>query len=90
MFSTHHPDLTARTFPETQGKDVALVHDRWTKGGEAFDVRFYARSFGAAGLTLERWVMPRPSGECEAVDPVAWERLTTLPWFVFGVLRVGG
>jgi ubiquinone/menaquinone biosynthesis C-methylase UbiE len=96
VFSTHHPELTARTFPATQGKDVALVCDRWEKGGEAYDVRFYARSFAAmeasiaaSGLTLERWVAPRPLPACEAADPVAWERLTTLPWFVFGVLSAG-
>jgi SAM-dependent methyltransferase len=97
VFSTHHPELLARGWPEApvQGKDVVLVHDRWTKGGEEFDVRFYARSFeameaavAAAGLALEEWVLPRPLPECEAADPVAWERLTTLPWFVFGVLRV--
>lgn len=96
VLSTHHPEMIERTFG-VQGKDVALVHDRWTKGGEAFDVRFYARAFAAmeasiaaAGLTLEEWVMPQPLGECQAADPVAWERLTTLPWFVFGVLRVAG
>jgi SAM-dependent methyltransferase len=94
VFSTHHPELIARTWPEAdQDHDVVLIHDRWTKGGEAFDVRFYARSFAAmeaaiaaAGLTLVEWVLPRPLAECEAADPEAWERLTTLPWFVFGVL----
>jgi SAM-dependent methyltransferase len=94
VFSTHHPEMTARWWPEAgQGDDVDLVHDRWAKGGEEFDVRFYARSFAAmeaaiaaAGLRLERWVLPRPLPACAAADPVAWERLTTQPWFVFGVL----
>jgi SAM-dependent methyltransferase len=98
VFSTHHPELIARGWPEAgQGKDVDLVHDRWTKGGEEFDVRFYARSFAAmeaaisrAGLTIDEWVTPRPLPACERADPVAWERLTTLPWFVFGVLRAAG
>ncbi|WP_051222612.1 class I SAM-dependent methyltransferase [Conexibacter woesei] len=96
VFSTHHPEMTARAFPATQGKDVALVCDRWEKGGEGFDVRFYARSLAAmeasiaaSGLVLERWVEPQPLPACEVADPVAWERLTTLPWFVFGVLSAG-
>jgi SAM-dependent methyltransferase len=98
VFSTHHPELIARGWPEAgQGKDVDLVHDRWTKGGEEYDVRFYARSFaameaaiGAAGLTIDEWVTPRPLPACESADPVAWERLSTRPWFVFGVLRAAG
>lgn len=99
VFSTHHPAMVARAWPQApeDGDAVVLLHDRWTKGGEDFDVRFYARSFGAmeaaigaAGLTLERWVEPAPLPECERADPVAWERLTGGPWFVFGVLRVPG
>jgi SAM-dependent methyltransferase len=93
VFSTHHPELVT----PVQGKDVALVCDRWTKGGEDFEVRFYARSFAAmeaaiaaAGLVVKRWVQPMPLPECEAADPVAWARLTTRPWFVFGVLRRAG
>ena len=90
VFSTHHPEMTARTFPATQGKDVALVCDRWEKGGEAFDVRFYARSFAAmeasiaaSGLTLERWVdaaavagvRGRGPGRVGAADDAAVVRL---------------
>jgi SAM-dependent methyltransferase len=95
VFSTHHPAMTTRLWPGGDVDGVELLHDRWEKGGEAFDVRFYRRSFaameaaiGAAGLVLERWVRPAPLPECERADPVAWARLSTQPWFVFGVLRV--
>ena len=94
VFSTHHPEMTARFWPPGGDPNaIELLHDCWTKGGEEFAVRFYRRSFAtmeasiaASGWTLDRWVTPYPLQECETADPEAWERLTTQPWFVFGVL----
>jgi hypothetical protein len=47
-------------------------------------------AFAEAGLVVEELVRPAPLPECREVDPVAWERLTTGPWFLFVVLSAPG
>jgi SAM-dependent methyltransferase len=97
VLSTHHPAMTDALWPEGDRDGVALVHDNWEKGGEVFDVRFYRRprrlmeaAFAAAGLSVDAWVEPMPVEACRAADPVAWERLTGGPWFLFAVLSAAG
>jgi ubiquinone/menaquinone biosynthesis C-methylase UbiE len=94
VVSTHHPELVERMFPDGDPQALEVVHDRWVKGGRAFDVRFWRRpwsqmtsSFAAAGLVVEETILPRPAEACREADPVAWERLSTLPWFVLFALR---
>jgi SAM-dependent methyltransferase len=97
VLSTHHPTMTSRLWPDGDHDGVELLHDRWEKRGEVFDVRFYRRpvplmeeAFAASGLRVDAWVQPAPVPECRTADPVAWERLTTQPWFLFAVLSAAG
>jgi SAM-dependent methyltransferase len=97
VLSTHHPELVERLWPDGDPDALEVVHDRWVKGGTAFDVRFWRRpssmmleAFAASGLVLEETILPRPLEACRDADPVAWERLTTLPWFVLFALSVPG
>lgn len=94
VLSTHHPEMVASQWPDGDAEAVELVHDRWVKGGEPFDVRFWRRperamrrAFAAAGLEVAARVEPVPLEACRAADPVAWERLTTRPWFLVFVLQ---
>jgi SAM-dependent methyltransferase len=96
VVSTHHPEMIDRQWPGDP-EATTLVHDRWAKGGEAFDVRFWRRplsamhaAFAEAGLRVDALVEPRPLAACRERDPVAWERLTTRPWFLFAVLSAAG
>ena len=97
VLSTHHPAMTSRLWPEGDHDGIELLHDRWDKGGEVFDVRFYRRpvrlmeaAFAASGFAVDAWVEPAPVAECRDADPVAWERLTGGPWFLFAVLSAAG
>jgi SAM-dependent methyltransferase len=97
VLSTHHPELVERGWPDGDPDALEVVHDRWVKGGREHDVRFWRRpmsmmsdAFAASGLVLEETILPRPLETCRDADPVAWERLTTLPWFVLFALSVPG
>ncbi|HET6506643.1 MAG TPA: methyltransferase domain-containing protein [Baekduia sp.] len=97
VVSTHHPALVARQWPDVDPEATVLLHDRWVKDGAAYDVRFWHRplsamldAFAAAGLEVEELVEPAPLRECRAADPVAWERLTSGPWFLVAVLSAPG
>jgi SAM-dependent methyltransferase len=90
VISTHHP---ASDVPLSRSGDyfaTELLHDRWEKGGETFDVRFWRRPLHAmfaaiaeAGWRVERLEEPQPLAACREADPVAWTRLTTEPAFLF-------
>jgi SAM-dependent methyltransferase len=95
--STHHPEMVDHEWPTDDPDAVALLHDRWVKGGATYDVRFWRRplramlaAFAAAGLAVEEVVEPEPLPECRQVDPVAWERLSGRPWFLVFVLSAPG
>ena len=97
VLSTHHPAMTSRWWPDGDHDGIELLHDKWQKRGAVFDVRFYRRplrlmeaAFRAAGFRVDAWVEPAPLAICREADPVAWERLTTQPWFLFAVLSAAG
>ncbi|WP_272476551.1 class I SAM-dependent methyltransferase [Baekduia alba] len=97
VLSTHHPAMTDREWPDGDRDAVELLHDTWDKRGGSYDVRFYRRplwrmeaAFAAAGLVVEALVEPAPLPACREANPVAWERLTTRPWFLFAVLSAPG
>jgi SAM-dependent methyltransferase len=94
VLSTHHPAQDVALSASGDYFATELLHDRWTKGGEAFDVHFWRRplhamsaAFAEAGFVLERLEEPMPLPECEARFPDAWEALTTRPAFLFARLR---
>lgn len=90
VLSTHHPMTDVELSTTGDYYATELLHDRWEKGGETFDVRFWRRplsemfaAFAEAGWRVERLDEPLPLPECRERDPAAWARLTTAPAFLF-------
>lgn len=90
VFSTHHPALDLRLAASGNYFATELIHDRFTKAGKSYEVRFWRRplsemfsAFAQAGLRVERLSEPQPLPECRERFPEAWERLTTQPNFLF-------
>lgn len=88
--STHHPASDVELSATGDYFATELLHDRWEKGGETFDVRFWRRpltamfaAFADAGWRVDRLEEPQPLPACRERDPVAWARLTTSPTFLF-------
>lgn len=88
--STHHPASDVELSATGDYFATELLHDRWEKGGEQFDVQFWRRplsamfaAFAEAGWQVERLEEPLPLERCREVDPAAWARLTTRPAFLF-------
>lgn len=94
VFSTHHPTMD---WPLASPEDyfaVRRVDEVWEKRGERYTVSFWRRPLTAMceaiadeGFVIERMVEPMPRPELEAIDPGAFETLTTRPRFLFFVLR---
>lgn len=90
VLSTHHPlkDMELSVSGNYLARE--LLHDRWEKDGQEFDVRFWRRplsdmfaSFNEAGFQVTRLTEPRPLPECRERFPKAWKRLTTEANFLF-------
>lgn len=94
VFSTHRPTMD---WPLASPEDyfaTRRVDDVWEKGGDRYEVSFWRRPLTAmceaiagGGFSIERLVEPMPLPELEGRDPVAFEKLTTRPRFLFFVLR---
>jgi SAM-dependent methyltransferase len=94
VFSTHHPAADVELAASGDYFATELLTDRWTKGGRAFEVRFWRRPLTAmfdaiaqAGFRVERLSEPQPVEECRERFPDAWRILTTSPRYVFFRLR---
>jgi SAM-dependent methyltransferase len=94
VFSTHHPASDVQLAASGNYFATELIHDRWAKGGQRFDVTFWRRPLTAmfsaieeAGFLVERLSEPQPLEECRDRYPEAWARLTTEPHFVFFRLK---
>ncbi len=94
--STHHPASDVELSASGDYFATELIHDRWEKGGETFDVRYWRRplhailrAFAQAGFDLERLDEPMPVAACRDRHPEAWAQLTTRPAFLFLRLRRG-
>jgi SAM-dependent methyltransferase len=90
VLSTHHPARDIEL--STTGNYLAteLLTDRWKKGGQEFEVRFWRRplsamfaAFDEAGFDVRRLTEPAPLPECRERFPDEWKRLSTEPNFLF-------
>jgi SAM-dependent methyltransferase len=90
VFSTHHPTADMELSVSGDYFATELLHDRWTKGEQTFEVTFWRRPLSAmldaiaeAGFRVDRLTEPQPLEECRERFPEDWKRLTTEPWFLF-------
>jgi len=97
LISTHHPMQDIERSVSGNYFDVELLKDRWTKGGEEFDVQFWRRpfaemfaAFDSAGFSVLSLREPQPVPECRERFPDTWEKLTTQPAFVLFKLVAAG
>ena len=90
VFSTHHPAGDVELSESGDYFATELLHDRWLKGGQEFEVRFWRRplramfsAFDEAGFDVRAVSEPQPLPECRERDPDAWQRLTRRPHYLF-------
>jgi SAM-dependent methyltransferase len=92
VISTHHPAGHADVELSPSGNyfETELLHDRWVKGGQEYEVRFWRRplsdmfaAFEQAGFEVRRLTEPQPLPECRDRFPEDWEQLTRHPNFLF-------
>lgn len=94
VFSTHHPTMDWPMHTPDDYFAVKQVTEVWSKGSGDFEVTFWRRpltamteAISSAGFVIERLVEPRPVPELRALDPPAYEALSSRPAFLFFRLR---
>lgn len=94
VFSTHHPHADWRWFDRPNYFVREQYEDTWTLDGQAHQVRFYHRTldemfgvFRATGFGVDVLREPQPVAEAEAIDPDAFQRLSTTPHFILFRLK---
>ena len=94
VFSTHHPLIDYSEFDLPDYFAVTEIADRWTKGGQEFEVHFYHRPLARiftdvaeSGLVFESLAEPLPISECRNKFPGVYQKLSTRPWFLFMTAR---
>jgi SAM-dependent methyltransferase len=90
VISTHHPFCDHLL---AGGKDyfgTFQLDDRWEKGGEVMEMRYWRRPLGAmtaalsaAGFIIDAITEPLPLPEARERFPADYQRLSTQPQFLF-------
>jgi ubiquinone/menaquinone biosynthesis C-methylase UbiE len=96
VFSTHHPAMDWQRHSREDYFTVKQVTERWTVGGDQFDVSFWRRpltdmtdAIASSGFQIEVLVEPPPGAELLERDPAAYHAIRTQPTFLFFRLRPG-
>ncbi|GLQ16496.1 class I SAM-dependent methyltransferase [Maritalea porphyrae] len=90
VISTHHPFMDHELAGSENYFAHMLIEDSWEKNGETMHVRYWRRSlsqmireFKDAGFQIEQIDEPMPLAETADQFPIAYEKLTTQPRFIF-------
>jgi SAM-dependent methyltransferase len=93
VISTHHPAWDVGLSKSGNYFNTELLHDRWTRGGKEFDVRFWRRpltemfaAFEQAGFNVLAFREPQPVAEFRERFPEQAEHLSTNP--VFAIFKL--
>lgn len=94
VISTHHPFCDHVLAGSRDYFGTFQLDDRWEKGGEVMDMRYWRRplhamtdALTAAGFTIDTIAEPLPLPETRERFPADYRLLSTQPQFLFFVAR---
>jgi SAM-dependent methyltransferase len=94
VLSTHHPFMASIAGRTTNYFETYLTTAEWDIGEDKVKVEFWCRPLSAmvaaflgAGFEIAQVVEPDPDPRVAEIDPDAFRKLTTEPWFLFVELR---
>ena len=86
VFSTHHPFYDFEDSPTGVYFKTELIENVWVRSGEAFQVRYYRRSFSeilapvlSAGFIINKVLEPLPIPEAEQLNPEYYQDISKKP-----------
>jgi len=90
VISTHHPFCDHLLAGGDDYFGTYQLDDRWEKGGEIMEMRYWRRplhamteALSAAGFAIDAITEPQPLPEARERFPAEWELLSTQPQFLF-------